>query len=239
MRTPTALLLVALVTVTSACSAGDGNGVAPDPAAPGSSGSDDVDANPPVDELDDQAEAAATQDPAPDLPFESGDGWFEVDGERYEAEWVVRCLPRHLDVEQPHEDNLELVAYGGGQTYLGLDLAYQEVFLTPDDDRNYTALYADPFLSRDGEGGVERFGDTGFATGPDGAWYDLGSADPLQLALGNEGSSPLPEPAATVQGERVTGIVVLPQDGPEEATVTVTVTYDLSLPDEAFDCDEL
>jgi hypothetical protein len=237
VRTPTVLLLVAVVTATSACSAGDGNDVAPDPVPPAS---DDVDADPPLDEPDDQAEAAATQDPASDLPFESGDGWFEVDGERYEAEWVVRCLPRHLDIEQPHEDDLELLAYAGGQTHFGLDLSHQEIFLTPDDDRNYTALYAHPSLSRDGEGGVERFGDTGFATGPDGAWYDLGSASPLQLALGNEGASPLPEPAATVQGQRVTGTAAgLLQNWPEEAAGTTTVTYDLSIPGEEFDCDEL
>lgn len=237
MRTPTVLLLVAVVTATGACSAGDGNDVAPDPVP---AGSDDIDADPPVDEPDDQAEAAATQDPAPVLPFESGDGWFEVDGERYEAEWVVRCLPRHLDTEQPHEDDLELLAYAGGQTYFGLDLSFQEVFLTPDDDRNYTALYAEPFLSRDAAGGVEQFGDIGFATGPDGAWYDLSSASPLQLALGNEDPSPLPEPAATVLGERVTGTAAgLIQNWPEDGAGTAAVTYDLSIPVEGFDCDEL
>jgi len=245
VRTPTVLLLVSIVTAVSACGAGEGNDGAPDPVPPGS---EDVDADAPVgqtdveqdDQADEQAEAAATEDPAPDLPFESGDGWFEIDGERYEAVWVVRCLPGQLDTEQPHGDDLDLLAYAGGQRYFGLDLAHQEVVLTPDDDRNYTALYADPFLSRDGEDGVEQFGDIGFATGPDGAWYDLGSADPLQLALGNEGSDPLAEPVATLRGERVTGTAAgLLQTWPDAGAGTATVLYDLSVPGEAFDCEEL
>jgi hypothetical protein len=234
------VLVVALTTATSACSAGDGSDIAPEPASDEAAESENPSQDPSVDEPDEPDEAAASQDPASDLPFDSGDGWFEIDGERYQAEWVVRCMPQDLDMEQPHEDDLELIAYAGGQTFFWLELSSQEVVLTPDDDRNYTALYAHPSLSRDGEGGREEFGDTGFATGPDGAWYDLRSADPLQLALGNQGSSPLPEPAATVQGERVTGTAAgLTQEWPEEGTVTVTVTYDLSIPAEEFDCEEL
>jgi hypothetical protein len=221
LRTPAVVFLIAVAAVTSACSAGDGGDSAPEPASGAAAESENP--NP---------------DPGPDVPFDSGDGWFEVDGERYEAEWVVRCMPQ--DMEDPHEDDLELIAYAGGQTFFWLELESQEVVLTPDDDRNYTALYAHPSVSRDVEGGREEFGDTGFATGPDGAWYDLRSASPMQLALGNESFTPLPEPAATVQGGRVTGTAVdLMQEWPDEGTATVTVTYDLSIPADEFDCEEL
>jgi hypothetical protein len=166
------VLVIAVATATSACSAGDGSDIAPEPASDEAAESENPIQDPSVDEPEEPDEAAASQDPASDVPFDSGDGWFEIDGERYEAEWVVRCMPQHLDIEEPHEDDLELIAYAGGQTFFWLELSSQEVVLTPDDDRNYTALYAHPSLSRDGEGGREEFGDTGFATGPDGAWYD-------------------------------------------------------------------
>jgi hypothetical protein len=234
------VLAIAVATATSACSAGGGSDIGPELASDEAAESESPIQDPSIDEPDEPDETDASQDPAADLPFDSGDGWFEIDGERYDAEWVVRCMPQHLDIEEPHEDDLELIAYAGGQTYFWLQLSSQEVVLTPDDDRNYTALYAHPSLSRDAEGGREEFGDTGFATGPDGAWYDLRSADPLQLALGNQGASPLPEPAATTQGERVTGTAAdLTQGWPEDAMATVTVTYDLSIPAEEFDCEEL
>jgi hypothetical protein len=234
------VLLIAVATATSACSAGDGSDIAPEPASDEAAESENPIQDPSVGEPEEPDEAAASQDPSSDVPFDRGDGWFEIDGERYEAEWVVRCMPQHLDIEEPHEDDLELIAYAGGQTFFWLELSSQEVVLTPDDDRNYTALYAHPSLSRDGEGGRQEFGDTAFATGPDGAWYDLRSADPLQLALGNQGSNPLPEPAATRQGERVTGTAAgLTQEWPEDGTATVTVTYHLSIPAEEFDCEEL
>jgi hypothetical protein len=237
------ILLVTFAAATSACSASDASDIAPEPASDEASASEGSSQDPSVDEPDERAEsdeAAAGQDPESDVPFDSGDGWFEIDGERHKAEWVVRCMPQDVDMDQAHENDLELIAYAGGQTFLWLELSSQEVVLTPDDDRNYTALYAHPSLSRDGEGGREEFGDAGFATGPDGAWYDLRGASPMQLALGSEDSSPLPEPAATVQGERVTGTAAdLTQEWPDEGTATVTVTYDLSIPAEEFDCEEL
>ena len=234
MRLPTLLAVAVLLVAAGGCgAAGDADG-ALDPAAEQSDAPQEPGTAAPADGSDGSDGSAAA-----DLPFLSGDGWFEVDGVRHEARWVARCLPEEIGPQPIGAEEVNLIAYAGDQGVFELRLSTREVVLAPDDERNYTAEYVHPALSRTGASGLEQFGDVGLATGPDGAWYDLQGSDPFQLALGNQGEGPVAGSAASRGGGRVSGSLDLEQTWPEEVTGQVSVTYDLSIPSEEFDCDEL
>ena len=76
----------------------------------------------------------------------------------------------------------------------------------------------------------------GFRTSPDGDWYF--GVDPIQLALGAQTVDPLDPPPFSMEGDRIIGSVDIAAIDPEQPD-GATVSFDLSIPPEAFDCSEL
>ena len=168
--------------------------------------------------------------PAQELPFESGDGTFSVDGVSAEAEWVVRCMPFDAPGSEPDDRDIELIAYAGDAGFLDVRFGFDELVGTG--DRDYTA---NTFGLDWGHTTVEQSIE-GLVTGPDGAWY-FGELS-IQLALGTETSDPLTEQPVMIEGDRMRGTVDIGAIDPDQPDAS-TYEFDLSIPSEVFDCSQL
>lgn len=169
------------------------------------------------------AETDASSSTAPatgDLPFESGSGSYQVDGEQIDAEWVVRCADDDVRVS--------LVAWGGDGRALSIEVSDLEV-VGLGEDFNYTGT---SFAADVAEDGLVAFENPRMLTGPDGAWYR--DAESLSLARGVESGEILTEAPWEFDGDRATGTFVAEGDDG-----TRVVSYDLSVPSDSFDCDLL
>lgn len=173
-----------------------------------------------------------------ELPFESGDGHFTVDGQRVEAVWVISCiLDEGIFGDAPHEEALDVLArgdIGGREVFLGVTVDLRDVGSSDPDSEGYTPVSIDVFYSRSGP--TEQF-EGGVVQHPDGSWYLLGDLVP-ELAIRGQGITGDPIAGADfVTGpRRVAGTATLEQSWPEDADGTVVVSFDLNLPSERFDC---
>jgi hypothetical protein len=170
------------------------------------------------------------------LPFENGEGFFTVDGERFDPEYVVSCIP--FDASEfggaaSHPDDLAINAIND-RTALEIQVGYEEG-AGAGGDRTYDAVRVNPILLRPAEGGQQSF-EASFLTDPDGAWYSSETDNTIQLSLGNAAGAPLDEAPLVREGNRLTGTVTLPQTWPEGASGAVVVSYELSFSSEQFDC---
>lgn len=165
-----------------------------------------------------------------ELPFESGEGTFSVDGEQTETEWVVRCAPSDEFAGNPDERDLELIAYSSEGGFLTIDVGIEDLEGMGENNYTYNTFGLDWGES------VEEVSIDGLRTGPDGAWYF--GVDPIQLARGAETIDPLDASPFTMEGERIVGNVDIAAIDPEQPD-GVTVAFDLTIPSEVFDCSEL
>ncbi len=179
-----------------------------------------------------------------ELPFESGDGYFEVDGRRLEAAWVVSCLvDENLYGEPAHPRDLDVRAFAvDGSTYFSVSVTVDDVESGAPGSEGYQALTVSPFLSWPGDSAPDQF-DGSVTSGPDGSWYLSGDIVP-QLVVQSGGQAGLTgEPAGdaevSVDATRIGGALTLSQTWPEGESGTVRATWDFSVPAERFDCDEL
>lgn len=174
-----------------------------------------------------------------DLPFENGEGSFALDGERFEADFVVSCLPfdaSEFGGAESHPDDLDVVAATEEGTAVQLEISYEEG-AGAGGDRGYDAVYLRPFVSRSGDDGLEQY-ESAFVTGPDGAWYSLETDNPIQLSLGNAVGDPLAEPALVRDGNRLSGTAIVYQDWPEGSSGELMVSFDLTVPSGKYDCSQ-
>lgn len=160
---------------------------------------------------------------SPEFAFETGDGYFEVDGERYEAQ-VIRCIPE--------ESGTRVIGVASRSEVFEVESS--TAVEGPGGDANYEATRLSSSLSLSGDDGLIQFETHGLSTAPDGNWY-VGL--PIQLALSTAESEQLEDPPIVVDGSDVSGTVQLEQTWPEGATGTPLVTYEFSLPGEEVDCD--
>jgi hypothetical protein len=185
-----------------------------------------------------------TEEPAPgsqNLPFESGTGYFEVDGVRFEPAYIVRCVPFSATSSGPHEDDLDLRGHRL-QDGIGLEVtvSVDDLVAPTDSDPGYTAMRIDVFLHRSGADGIEQYAGSA-VNHPDGSWYDTEDLIPRMLVAGGAEPTgpPLAAPAGFEIGDgSIRGTMTLPQEYPVE-TGTVDVTFDYTIPSEEFDCDQL
>lgn len=204
----------------AACGGGSGSdddlGATPTTAAAegGESSSDTT-----ITDSDDDGDGADEEGRTQDLPFESGDGYYEVDGERIDAEWVVSC--------ETEDQILNLLAWGGEGRALELDVSEYDLTGLPD------VGYQPILFSADlGVEGLVAFEADRLMTGPDGSWY-VGAERHL-LLTGEDTGEMLDEPAFDMEGSSISGS--FPVEGEEG---TKSVSYEFSVPAETFDCSEL
>ncbi len=184
----------------------------------------------------------ATQPGGPgpgDLPFESGTGFYEVDGERFVPNYIVRCVPFSFG-GPPDEDDLDLRGHRGGE---GLEIEMSVEDIVPPEGVSrigYEAFHIRVFMSRRGSEGTEQY--EGRAVNhPEGDWYDAESFNATSyIYFGAEPTGPALAPPAgfDVAADRIQGTMTLTQIWPV-VTGTVDVTFDYTIPGEEFDCDEL
>jgi hypothetical protein len=237
-RSQLSALLTVLGLVVAAC------GGAETDAPPDTDGATTPTAAGPGDTSDSEEPQSEEQpeEPAPggqDLPFESGTGYFEVDGQRHEPSYIVRCIPVSFGGD-PHEDDLDLRGHllqdGVG---LEVEVSVEEVSSFTDPSVGYRANRIWLFLHTSGDEGIVQY-ETGFVNDPDGNWYSSEDLVPQMAVEGQEPQGP-PLPASTtftIDDDRITGAASLLQSYPEE-TGTVDVTFDYTIPSEEFDCDQL
>lgn len=209
----------------------DGSGAEPSSSPPSSSSSEP---QPTSDESDETA--SSTNAGQEDLPFENGQGFFTVDGERIDPEFVVSCIPfdaSEFGGQASHPDDLAINAIKDG-TALEVQVAYEEG-AGAGGDKVYDAVFASPIFLRSGEDGQESF-EASFITDPEGVWYSSETDSTIQLSMGNAAGAPLDEAPMIRQDNRITGTVTLPQTWPDGASGSVVVSYDLSFASEQFDC---
>lgn len=181
-----------------------------------------------------------------DVPFESGDGHFEVDGTRFDAAWVVSCIveedffgnppdPEDLDVRASAEE-------GSSSGFFEVGVTVTEVEPMSHDGPGYRALTVSTFYHRSRGEGPEQF-EMSVTTGPDGSWYRSGEIIPQMAVEGQEGLGITGEPLSglniTVESSRLEGGLTLDQDWPQGADGMVDITWEFDLPGEKFNCDEL
>ena len=234
-------LLSVLGLVVAAC------GGAETDAPPGADGANTPTTAGPGDTSDSeepQSEEPQSEEPAPgaqDLPFESGTGDFEVDGERFEPSYRVRCVPFSFGGD-PHEDDLDLRGHllrdGIG---LEVTVSAEDLVSPTDPQAGYTAMRIDVFLHRGGAEGTRQY-EGSAVNHPDGSWYDSGDLTPRMLIYA--GAEPTGPPLAPPAGFEMSdgsigGTMTLPQEWPQGETGTVDVTFDYTIPSEEFDCDQL
>lgn len=227
------LVLISLISLVAAACGGDttaaqegGDGEASSPVVESqASASDDSDRT-------SGSESAQGED----LPFENGEGFFIVDGERIDPEYVVSCIPfdaSEFGGQASHPDDLAINAIKGS-TALQVEVSYEEG-AGRGGDQVYDAVSVWPNVLRPGEDGQESF-EAGFLTDPDGVWYSRETDNPIQLSMGTAVGTPLDEAPMVRDGNRITGTATLPQTWPDGATGSVVVSYDLSFSSEQFDC---
>lgn len=175
-----------------------------------------------------------------DYPFESGEGHFEIDGQRFETAYIVSCIvPENFYGEAPHAEDLNLRAFTDDGVHLEVSVSVTEVesFINPGSGYKATQLYV--FHHRQGASGAEQF--VGEAVnGPDGAWYRSEDLVPQLVVDGGEPEGqPLDPPAGyAIDGDRIIGTLDLGQSFPEGPGF-VKGTFDFSIPSEPYDCNEL
>lgn len=210
-------LLVGLMLI-AAC--GGGSGSDDDPGAtPTTATAESGDTSPTtVADSADDGDTADDSGQAQELPFESGEGYYEVDGERIQAEWVVNCAT--------DDQILEVIAWGGDGNALELEVSEYDLAGQPN------VSYQPILFSADlGVDGLVAFEADRLMTGPDGAWY-VGAERHL-LLTGEDTGEMLDEPPFEMEGDSVSG--TFPVEGPDGSR---TVSYELTVPGETFDCDE-
>lgn len=161
-----------------------------------------------------------------DFPFETGEGFYEVDGQRFEVQ-VARCIP-----DQPGEGNLDLTLFESRMTGADISLTRETMLPASDDEFETLRFRASVVMDRAGER-VE-FESPALATDPEGDWFD---AHPNELALGgSDDLESLEESPIVVEGSNVKGVVQMEQTFPEGASGTVLFSYEVTLPSEEVDC---
>ncbi|MEZ4503479.1 MAG: hypothetical protein R3C39_12705 [Dehalococcoidia bacterium] len=211
-----ALLAVAAV---SACGGADDDGDA------GSSG--------PVASASTQAVATESSSGGGGLAsIESGSGTFSIDGQQFDADIVVRCLPFDASAfggAAPNEADFDFsAATSDFANVVEGEVAFALPTFGPG---AYEANQIRGFASRQGSSGVEQY-ESVAATDPDGNW--LMNLEPQLVA---NGQPPTGEPMEfEIDGNHVRGAMTLEQNWPDGATGTVDIAFDLDLPAEAIDC---
>lgn len=169
--------------------------------------------------LDDLPEADADDTGGSELAG-ARTGSFTVDGESFDGVDVFRCETFSFG-EDPHPDDVDLLAYQGGMSGLEVDIINRTGF-DMSDGSQFDQLSLRVFYSRQGPNGVEQF-EGGADTDASGAWVivDQETFQPI----------PLDTPAAVIEGDRITGqLAGLEQTWPDEGAATVDVTFDLEIP---------
>ena len=234
---PIALSSALLLIVMACAGNSDGATGSTDPSSQGPETSNEVSPDQDEEQSPTTSSQVTEQEGSQSLPFESGDGSFVVDGEQFEAVWVVRC-EIVLIGQDPHDENLDLLAYGGESVYLDLEISAGDEYAVTAEGRRgefiYTATYFDLRLVTDAA--LTQFEDR-VVNGPGGNWY--ANAVPHLMVAGKEFPS-VPEPVGfTIEDDRIRGTLTLEQSWPEDQDATVDVTFDLSIPSEEFDCSTL
>ncbi len=182
------------------------------------------------------------QAPGPqDLPFESGTGYFEVDGERFEPSYIVNCqIPDDFFDNPAHPDDLDLrghkLADGVG---LEVSVSAEDLVSPTDPQAEFTSKSVRLFLHQGGPEGIEQYEGQAVAW-TDGAWYDSTDWHPTIAFYSGVGpTSPPLQIGFEIGDSRIQGTLTLAQIWPETGTGTVDVTFDYTIPSEEFDCDEL
>lgn len=236
MRRRTIALSISILLVTVAACGGEGTtptqapGGTPTTAGPGATtGPGATQAGGP----------GATQPGPRDFPFESGTGFYEVDGERFAPNYIVRCVPFSFG-GPPDEGDLELRGHRGGEG-LELEMSAEDLVAPEGSGRTgYVATQIRVFMSRMGAEGTEQF--EGVAVNhPNGDWYDAEFFNPTFFVYaGTEPTGPPLAPPAgfEVAPDRIRGTMTLSQTWPV-VTGTADVTFDYTIPSEEFDCDDL
>ncbi len=208
----------------------DGSGAEPSSSPPSALSSE------PSTPDDSDETAASGSGPEGDLPFENGEGFFTIDGERFDPEFVVSCIPfdaSEFGGRAGHPDDVAINAIKDG-TALEVQVAYEEG-AGAGGDKVYDAVFVSPIFLRPGEDGQESF-EASFLTDPEGVWYSAETDSTIQLSMGNAAGAPLDDAPMIRQDNRITGTVTLPQTWPDGASGSVAVSYDLSFASEQFDC---
>lgn len=239
MRHLVLYLLITLVVAACGGATADEGTIESTPSSPSTTQStattaDDVSAE--ADDSNDSDAAAPSSEAQEDLPFENGEGFFVVDGERIDAEYVVSCIPfdaSDFGGAASHPDDLAINVIKERMA-LQVEVGYEEK-AGAGGDRNYAAVHVAPNLIRAGDEGQEGY-EARFITGPDGTWYSAETDSTIQLSMGSVTGPPLDEAPMVRDGNRITGTVTLSQTWPDGAAGSVVVSYDLSFSAEQFDC---
>lgn len=151
----------------------------------------------------------------------AGVGSFTADGESFDNVDVYRCEPFSFG-QDPHPDDLSLVAFLGGSNGLEVEIGNSQGIATTGGMFDQVTLSA--FYSRSGDAGLEQF-EGRARNDADGSWY-LG--DPF-----DENPVELPEPPFSIDGDRISGSLSgLEQTWPDEGAALVDVTFDMEIPTE-------
>lgn len=180
--------------------------------------------------VDEPADRQGGEDSNQNVERLSGEGTFSVDGEQSETEWVVSCAPSDDFGGNPDERDLQLIAYSSEGGFLTLEVGVEDLEGLGESNYTYNTFVLDWGQS------VEEVSIEGFRTSPDGDWYF--GVDTIQLARGTQTADPLDRPPFTMEGDRIVGSVDIAAIDPEQPD-GVTVTFDLSIPPERFDCSQL
>jgi hypothetical protein len=150
----------------------------------------------------------------------AGSGSFTADGESFDGVDVYRCEPFSFG-QDPHPDDIDLLAYLGGMSGLNVDIAHNQGF-DMSDGSQFEQVNLSVYYSRQGSNGVEQF-EGSAVNDADGVWYTL---DPETFEQVELGGVPF-----VIEGNRVVGEMAgLEQTWPDEGAATVDVTFDLEIP---------
>jgi hypothetical protein len=150
----------------------------------------------------------------------AGTGSFTADGESFDGVDVYRCEPFSFG-QDPHPDDIDLLAYLGGMSGLNVDIAHNQGF-DMSDGSQFEQIDLTVYYSRQGSNGVEQFEGSVF-NDADGVWYTRDSETFEQVELGGV--------PFVIEGNRVIGeLAGLEQTWPDEGAATVDVTFDLEIP---------
>lgn len=207
------VLAAVMLLIVSACG---GEDTSSSTAAASPSAGQDSD---PAQESDGEPSSGSDASGGEGLSSGGGTGTYTVDGEAVESP-VYRCDVAPSSGQEPHPDDLAVLAFQGGSDGLEVEVGHST---RPSSSGAYEATILFVFYSRSGADGLEQF-EGSAATGPDGQWY---------LQSDFDFANPFAEPPITVNGNRITGSLAnVEQDYPEDGTATVDVTFDLEIPNE-------
>jgi hypothetical protein len=209
LRRMLVVLPLLLMVVVVGCGGDDSSGstATSNNAPAASAGSDTHDSSADSDNSTDSKETQ-TQAPA----ASGGGGFIELSGERHDVEQVRRCIPF-----EAKEDDLDLAAIAqGGALQLLLTTTHTEVQTGPQ-----------PMVLESQDVDLQ-----GPAAG--GLWSGSAGQSPSNGDWLDNNGNPLDGPAFTVDGDRISGSITLPDfnGGPD----TVDVSFEFSIPAEAIDC---